>query len=280
MQPIEYDRVAEAYDFLSSRYELNPGVAIILGTGLGALANTIQSPTTIRYADIPHWPRGSVPGHNHQWLAGGIADTPVAVLSGRAHLYEGFSPREVVFGVRVLGMMGVRSLILTNSSGAVNEALQPGSLALIADHINLQGTSPLTGPNEERWGPRFPNLKNAYDTGCRRLAREAAAHLGFALSEGVYAGVPGPSFETPAEIRHLQRVGADMVGMSTVQETIAARHMGLRVMGLSVISNLGAGLADGPLSHEEVLSAAQTAAPRLTALLQVIIPRLAEAGTT
>jgi purine-nucleoside phosphorylase len=177
-------------------------------------------------------------------------------------------------------MMGVRSLILTNSSGAVTEAFQPGSLALISDHINLQGTSPLTGPNEERWGPRFPDLKNAYDTGCRRLAREAAAYLGFALSEGVYAGVPGPNFETLAEVRYLQRIGADMVGMSTVQETIAARHMGLRVMGLSVISNLGAGLADGSLSHEEVLSVAQTASPRLTALLQVIIPRLAEVGTT
>lgn len=283
MASSEYGRVSEARDFLAARYEHQhehqPKLAIILGTGLGAFAKTVQDPTTILYHEIPHWPRGTVTGQDHQWLAGHIADIPIAVLSGRAHLYEGFSAREVVFGVRVLGMMGVRSLILTNASGAVNEALQPGRLALIADHINLQGVSPLTGPNDERWGRRFPDMTNAYDAEYRRLAREAAAQLGFDLPEGVYAGVPGPNYETPAEIRYLRSIGADLVGMSTVQETIAARHVGLRVLGLSVISNLGAGLAADALSHEEVLSAGEAATPRLIALLQAVIPRLAGGGT-
>ena len=280
MQATDYDRAATARDFLAARCGHQPKLAIILGTGLGHLTTTIQNPTTIAYDDIPHWPRGSVTGHDHQWIAGLIADVPVAVLSGRTHLYEGFSASEVAFGVRVLGMMGVRSLILTNASGAVNEALQPGSLALIADHINLQGTSPLLGPNDERWGQpfpytSFPDMTDAYDAEYRRLAREAAAQLGFDLPEGVYAGVPGPNYETPAEIRYLRSIGADLVGMSTVQETIAARHMGMRVLGLSVISNLGAGLAADSLSHEEVLSAGESATPRLTALLQELIPRLA-----
>ncbi len=276
--PSEYGRVAEARDFLAARCEPRPKLGVILGTGLGHLTTTIQNPTTIPYHDIPHWPRGAVTGHNHQWLAGHIANITVAILSGRTHLHEGFSAREVAFGVRVLGMMGVRSLILTNASGAVNEALQPGSLALIADHINLQGTSPLSGPNEERWGRPFPDLTDAYDAEYRRLARKAAAQLGFDLPEGVYAGVTGPNYETPAEIRYLRSIGADLVGMSTVQETIAARHLGMRVLGLSVISNLGAGLAADSLSHEEVLSAGESAAPRLTALLQKIIPRLAGGG--
>ena len=283
MQPTDYDRVAEARDFLAARCEPRPKLGIILGTGLGALAKTVEAPSTNPYDNIPHWPRGAVTGHDHQWIVGLIANVPVAVLSGRTHLYEGFSASEVAFGVRVLGMMGVRSLILTNASGAVNEALQPGSLALIADHINLQGTSPLSGPNEERWGrpfpyASFPDMTNAYDAEYRRLARDAAAQLGVDLPEGVYAGVPGPNYETPAEIRYLRSIGADLVGMSTVQETIAARHMGIRVLGLSVISNLGAGLAADSLSHEEVLSAGESAAPRLTALLQKIIPRLAGGG--
>ena len=277
--PGEYDRVVEARDFLSARRTVRPAVGVVLGSGLSSFAEAVEDPIATPYHEIPHWPHGGVSGHSQQWIAAHVANVPVAVLAGRAHLYEGLSAQQVVFGIRVLGLMGVRSLILTNASGAVSESLLPGRLALIADHINLQGTSPLLGPNDGRWGSRFPDLTDAYDAEYRELARKAAAEIGFDLPEGVYAGVPGPNYETPSEVRFFRTIGADMVGMSTVQETIAARHMGMRVLGLSVISNLGAGLASDSLSHEEVLSAGASAAPRLTALLQAIIPRLAGGGT-
>ncbi len=271
----EYDRVVEARDFLAARRAVMPAVGVVLGSGLSSFAEAVEDPTATPYHEIPHWPRGGVSGHSQQWIAAHVANVPVAVLAGRAHLYEGFSGMQVVFGIRVLGLMGVRSLIPGNASGAVNKSLQPGRLALIADHINLQGTSPLLGPNDGRWGLRFPDLTDAYDADYRELARKAAAEIGVDLPEGVYAGVPGPNYETPPEVRFLRIIGADMVGMSTAQETIAARHMGMRVLGLSVVSNLAAGMATESLSHEEVLSAGQTVAPRLTALLQTVIPLLA-----
>ena len=248
--PSEYDRVVEARDFLSARRAVRLAVGVVLGSGLGSFAEAVEDPTATPYDEIPHWPRGGVSGHPQQWIAAHVANVPVAVLAGRAHLYEGFSARQVVFGIRVLGLMGVRSLILTNASGAVNESLQPGRLALIADHINLQGTSPLWGPNDGRWGLRFPDLTDAYDAEYRELARKAAAEIGFDLPEGVYAGVPGPNYETPSEVRFLRTIGADMVGMSAVQETVAARHIGMRVLGLSVVSTEGQTAAERRIERE------------------------------
>jgi purine-nucleoside phosphorylase len=207
-------------------------------------------------------------------IQGQIGGTAVMVLSGRAHLYEGFSAADVVFGVRVLGLLGIHSLILTNASGTLDKTWTPGRLALIRDHINLQGTSPLVGPGGESFGPRFVDMSEPYDSARRNLARQAAAGQGIDLLEGVYAAVLGPNFETPAEIKYLRTIGADMVGMSTVQETIAARQMGMKVLGISLITNWGSGLSARPLSHEEVLAAGAAARPQLSGLLKEIVTRL------
>lgn len=274
----EYDRVAAARDFLLSRLAPQPQAGIVLGSGLGEIAAEIQQASAIPYKEIPHWPCGEVAGHAGEWISGELAGAPVAVLSGRAHLYEGYSAAEVVFGIRVLGLMGARSLILTNASGAINRTWKPGQLALLSDHINLLGANPLAGPNDERFGPRFPDLSEPYSARYREFARQAAAELEIALAEGVYAAVLGPNYETPAEVRFLSTAGADMVGMSTVPETIAARHMGIEVLGISVIANLAAGMKDQTLSHEEVLAAGESAAPNLAALLTKAAPKLWEGG--
>jgi purine-nucleoside phosphorylase len=200
---------------------------------------------------------------------------PVAVLKGRAHLYEGVPAQQVVFGVRVLGRLGVRTLVVTNAAGAINESFRPGTLVVVSDHVNLLGTSPLVGPNDDSLGPRFPDLGDAYDPVLRGRAHEAAAALGLELGEGVYGAWLGPQFETPAEIRFMRAIGCDLAGMSTVPEVIAARHMGARCLGISVVTNMAAGLEDGRLDHEAVLSVAGEAEPRLTRLLRELLPSLA-----
>ena len=269
----EHSKAAAAGEFLSQRLSPRAEIGGVLGSGL-ALPEIVEHPTMIPYNEIPHWPVGNVEGHRGELIHGQIAGTPVTVLSGRAHLYEGFSAADVVFGVRVLDLLGIRSLILTNASGALDKAWTPGCLALICDHINLQGTSPLAGHAGENFGLRFVDMSEPYDSVCRNLARNAAASLGIDLLEGVYAAVLGPNFETPAEIKYLRAIGADMVGMSTVQETIAARQMGMKVLGISLITNWGSGLSSRPLSHEEVLAAGAAARPQMNGLLQEIVAQL------
>jgi len=265
-----------AAEFIESRIRVEPRVAVVLGSGLGGFADAVETPSIIEYKDIPEWPRSTAAGHAGQLIVGMLAGIPVAALAGRAHMYEGYTPQQVVYGIRALDRLGVNSVILTNAAGAVNPQLKPGQLALISDHINLLGVNPLTGPNDEAMGPRFPDMSEAYPKRYRDLAREAAKTLGIELGEGVYAAVPGPSYETPAEIRYLRVIGADLVGMSTVLETIAANHMGLKVLGISCVTNYAAGVTDKKLDHAEVLATGERVRDTLTALLKAVIPRLVE----
>ncbi|HEX6725679.1 MAG TPA: purine-nucleoside phosphorylase [Gaiella sp.] len=259
---------------ITARSELRPQVGVVLGSGLGSFADAVEEAVEIPYGEIPGWPASTAVGHAGTLVVGSFGGVPVAVMKGRAHLYEGVSPADVVFGVRVLGSLGVRSLVLTNACGAIDPAVEPGTLVAISDHLNLQGTSPLVGPNDETLGPRFPDMTDAYDPESRRLAREAAARIGLDLREGVYAAWLGPAFETPAEIRMMRTLGADLVGMSTVPEVLAARHMGIRCLALSCVTNAAAGVRPEPIDHERVLEVGARAAGDLVALLREVIPSL------
>ena len=265
----------EAVGWLRERTSLSPRVGVVLGSGLGGFASRLADRLEIPYSAIPHWPVSTAEGHAGRLVLGRLGELPVAVMAGRAHLYEGYRPDQVVFGVRVLGRLGVRALVLTNAAGGINPAFQRGLLVLISDHINLQGANPLVGPNEESLGPRFPDMTEAYSARLRQIARETAAELGIPVAEGVYAAMLGPSYETPAEIRFLRTIGADLVGMSTVPEVIAARHMGIPVLAISCVTNMAAGLAPGPLSHREVLETGEMVRDRLSRLLEVLLPRIA-----
>ena len=247
---------------------------MVLGSGLGPFADAVAEPVEIPYGDIPGWPASTAVGHAGTLVLGRFGDVPVAVMKGRAHLYEGLSPADVVFGVRVLGGLVVRSLVLTNACGAIDTSVEPGTLVAISDHLNLQGSSPLVGPNDETVGPRFPDMTNAYDAGYRAIALQAAARLGLELGEGVYAAWLGPAFETPAEIRMMRALGADLVGMSTVPEVLAARHMGIRCLALSCVTNAAAGVRPEPIDHERVLEVGARAAGDLVALLREVVPLL------
>ena len=260
-------RIREASD-------VSPRVGVVLGSGLGGLADEIVDAIEIPYSEIPGWPVSTALGHAGVLVLGTLRETPVALMRGRAHLYEGIGAERVVFGVRVLGRLGIRSLVLTNAAGAVNTAYAPGELVLVSDHLNFQGTSPLVGPNDEEFGPRFPDMGDAYDAELRAAAREAGSALGIELREGVYAGWLGPQFETPAEIRFLRTAGADLVGMSTVSEVIAARHLGVRCLAISVVTNMAAGVLDERIDHERVLEIGARAAGSLTALLRELVPTL------
>jgi purine-nucleoside phosphorylase len=248
---------------------------MILGSGLGGLADELEGRVEIAYEDLPGWPVSTAVGHAGQLALGTVDGVPVAFLKGRAHLYEGVPAERVVFGVRVLGGLGVRTLVVTNAAGAISERFRPGMLVLISDHVNLLGTSPLVGANDETLGPRFPDMGDAYDPELRALAREADGRLGLELGEGVYGAWLGPQFETPAEIRFMRAIGCDLAGMSTAPEVIAARHMGVRCLGLSVVANMAAGVVQGRIDHGRVLSVAAEAQPRLTALLRELLPSLA-----
>jgi purine-nucleoside phosphorylase len=263
-----------ASDFIASRAALRPKIAVVLGSGLGGFADNLENPTVIPYGEIPGWPASTAAGHAGKLSIGTLDGLPVAVLAGRAHLYEGYAAQQVVYGVRALYEFGVESIVLTNASGGVNPALGPGQLVLISDHINLMGTNPLIGTNDDSLGPRFPDMSEAYSKVYRDIARAAGKEIGLDLPEGVYAGLVGPSYETPAEIRYLRAIGADLVGMSTVLEAIAANHMGMKVLGISCVTNFAAGVVDQKLDHREVLEVGAAAQGRMTELLRRVLPRL------
>jgi purine-nucleoside phosphorylase len=259
---------------IRERSSLEPRVGVVLGSGLGGLADELEDRVEIPYSEIPGWPVSTAVGHAGVLVLGSLGGVPVAVLRGRAHLYEGIGAERVVFGVRVLGALGIRSLVVTNAAGGINLDFRPGQIVLISDHVNLQGASALVGPNDESLGPRFPDMSDAYDPDFRARAREAAAGLGLDVCEGVYAAWLGPQFETPAEIRFMRAVGGDLAGMSTVQEVIAARHLGIRVLGISVVTNMAAGVLPEKIDHEAVLEIGARAAGSLTALLRELVPTL------
>lgn len=250
-----FSEIREAREEIRKRSTLEPTVGVVLGSGLGAFANALQDAVAIAYNDIPGFAHASVEGHAGTLLLGTVESIPVAVMSGRVHFYEGHTMERVTFGIRVLRALGVRQLVATNAAGAINPDLGPGHVMLIRDHINLTGHNPLRGPNDERLGPRFPDMSNAYPETLRARVRPLADGLTFRLGEGVYAGVQGPAYETPAEIHMLRVLGADAVGMSTVAETLVAVHAGMTVLGMSVLTNWAAGLGES-LSHEDVQTAA------------------------
>ena len=265
-----------AATFLLSQTPLRPKIGLVLGSGLGAFADELTDAIRIHYSRIPSFPRSTAVGHPGQLVIGKAADVPVAVMQGRVHLYEGYSASEVAFPTRVLGRMGIRALILTNAAGGINLEYKQGALVVLSDHINLQGTNPLLGRNDERFGPRFPDMTQAYYRPYRTLALEAARRLGRAVHEGVYAALLGPSYETPAEIRYLRTIGADLVGMSTVPEAIVARHMGIRILAISCVTNMAAGILDKPLDHQEVLETTARVQGDFVALLRAVLPGIAK----
>jgi purine-nucleoside phosphorylase len=272
-----YAQVREAADCLRGQLPEVPRVAIVLGSGLGDFANRLDGAVSLAYGRIPHWPSPGVVGHEGRLVAGTIGGRRVIVLSGRVHFYEGHDLGRVVFGTRALGLAGVRTLILTNAAGGINTGFAQGALMLIDDHINLLGTNPLVGRNDDRFGVRFPDMSEVYSRRLRAITAEAAAAIGLSLVHGVYVAVHGPSYETPAEIRYLRTIGADAVGMSTVPEAIAARHMGLEVLGISCITNMAAGVLPAPLDHREVMETARRVRSSFIALLEGVVGRLDEA---
>jgi purine-nucleoside phosphorylase len=269
-----YDQVKEAADAIRARVSDPPRIAVVLGSGLGDFAGTLRNAVSIRYEELPHWPVSRVVGHEGRFVAGEASGRQIAALAGRSHAYEGHGMPAVTFAVRVLGVLGVKTLILTNAAGGVNTSLAAGALMVVDDHINLSGQNPLTGPNEDRFGPRFPDMSEVYAARLRRLADEAGTARGLELAHGVYVALPGPSYETPAEIRYLRAIGADAVGMSTVPEAIAARHMGMEVLAISCISNMAAGVLPKPLDHHEVLETTRRVRGEFIALLEGVIGRL------
>ncbi|MDQ3805650.1 MAG: purine-nucleoside phosphorylase [Acidobacteriota bacterium] len=249
-------------------------VALVLGSGLGAFADELEGAEAVPYAEIPGFARPTVEGHAGRLVVGRVGGADVAVMQGRFHFYEGYALEEVTFPVRVLGLLGVKTLVLTNAAGGLNNSFTEGALIVISDHLNLMGTNPLLGPNDERFGPRFPDMTEVYDHEYQDIAIGEAREMGLELRRGIYAGLTGPSYETPAEIRMLRLLGADAVGMSTVPEAIVARHMGLRVLGLSCITNLAAGVLDRPINHDEVIETGERVRETFAELLRRVIPKL------
>jgi purine-nucleoside phosphorylase len=268
-----YGKVGTAAAFIRDKTPFVPEIAVVLGSGLGDFAGSVKG-VSIAYTQIPSWPASTVVGHEGRLVVGHVGARKVAALSGRAHFYEGHEMKNVTFAARVMGVLGVKVLILTNAAGGINTEFGQGALMAIDDHINLMGTNPLVGPNDERFGPRFPDMTEAYSRRLRRVADEAARATGVSLAHGVYAGLHGPSYETPAEIRALRAMGADAVGMSTVPEVIVARQMGMEVLGISCITNMAAGVLDQPLVHSEVMETAQRVKGQFIALLEGIIARV------
>lgn len=276
----DYDHAEAAAQFLLAQTALRPAIGLVLGSGLGGFADDLSEATRIPYANIPSFPRSTAVGHAGQIVMGKVGDVPVAAMQGRVHLYEGYSAKEVAFPTRVLGRMGIRALVLTNAAGGINLEYKQGALVVVTDHINLQGTNPLIGPNDERFGLRFPDMTQAYWKPYREIALRVARRLGKTAYQGVYAGLSGPSYETPAEIRYLRTIGADLVGMSTIPEVIAARHMGLKVLAISCVTNMAAGISDEALNHEEVLKTGERVKGDFVALLRAVLPEIAvDVGT-
>jgi len=271
-----FTRAEHAAGFLLEQSSLRPKIGVVLGSGLGGFADELGDTVRVPYSQIPSFPHSTAIGHAGQMVIGRAGDIPVAAMQGRVHLYEGYSAEQVAFPVRVLGRMGIRALIITNAAGGINTKYQQGVLVVISDHINLQGQNPLVGANDERFGPRFPDMTQAYWKPYREMAVQAARKLGKTVHEGVYAGLLGPSYETPAEIRYLRTIGAGLVGMSTIAEVIAARHMGIKVLGISCVTNMAAGILDQPLSHQEVLDTAERVEGDFVGLLRVVLGEIAK----
>jgi purine-nucleoside phosphorylase len=269
-----YDDVSAAAEAIRARVRDVPPLAIVLGSGLGDFATSLGDSIALSYADLPNWPRSAIVGHAGQLVIGASRGRRIIALAGRSHLYEGHAGGTVTFAVRALGVLGVRTLILTNAAGGVNTGFSQGALMVIDDHINLTGQNPLVGPNDDRFGPRFPDMSPVYSARLRAVADEAGKASGVPLAHGVYAALLGPSYETPAEIRYLRTIGADAVGMSTVPEAIVARHMGIEVLGISCITNMAAGVLPQPLDHSEVMETARRVRGQFIALLEGIIARL------
>jgi purine-nucleoside phosphorylase len=271
----EFTRAESAAKFLESQSGLFPRIGLVLGSGLGGFADELSEATRIPYENIPFFPRSTAIGHAGQMVIGNFGGVPIAVMQGRVHLYEGYSVQEVAFPVRVLGLMGVHALVLTNAAGGINLDYKQGALVVISDHLNLQGQNPLVGENDERFGLRFPDMTEAYSNPYRKIALSSASKVGKPVREGIYAGLLGPSYETPAEIRHLRTIGADLVGMSTIPEVIAARHMGLKVLAISCVTNMAAGILDQPIHHEEVLKTGDRVKEDFVVLLRAVLPQIA-----
>jgi len=275
--PSYYDQVVAAAEFIRRKSPEVPAIAVVLGSGLGEFAAALSGgpgAASLEYTSIPNWPAAGVVGHEGRLVIGRAGDRRIAALAGRAHYYEGYGLATVTFAVRVLGLLGVKQVILTNAAGGVNTRFEPGTLMAIDDHLNLMGSNPLIGSNDERFGPRFPDMTEVYSARLRRIADESAAALDMVLAHGIYAACHGPSYETPAEVRYLRLIGADAVGMSTVPEAIVARHMGIEVLGLSCITNFAAGVLPQPLNHDEVLETARRVRDRFIALLNTIVSRI------
>ena len=251
-----------------------PRVVVVLGSGLGAFADELADPIIIPYSDIPGWPVSTAVGHSGRLVFGKLGTLDIAVMAGRAHLYEGYTPAQVTMGVRVLHQLGARSVVFTNAAGGINLSYREGALVLISDHINLQGSNPLIGPNDDSEGPRFPDMTEAYSAGYRKLAHQVAQELKIHLDEGVYAALTGPNYETPAEIRYLRAIGADLVGMSTVPEVIMANYLGLQVLAISCVTNMAAGILPQKLDHKEVLEAGYRVRDTLIKFLKALLPKL------
>ena len=268
----------DAAEFINSKTSLRPRIGVVLGSGLGAFTDVLGHTLRISYSALPGFPISTAEGHAGELVIGtlganGQGTVDVAVMSGRFHLYEGYTAHQVATGIRLFRDLGVEQVVLTNAAGGINAEFAQGALVVISDHINLQGANPLTGENDQRLGPRFPDMTNAYSPVLRELARETANGLGITLHEGIYAGVLGPSYETPAEIRFLRAIGADLVGMSTIAEAISANHMGMEVLAISCVTNLAAGLSGEKLNHEEVLEIAHRVSSKLLKLLSVLLPK-------
>ena len=266
------DRAAQ---FLLAQTPLRPRIGLVLGSGLGAFADGLEEATRIPYLQIHSFPQSTAIGHAGQMVIGKAGDVPVAAMQGRVHLYEGYSVQEVAFPMRVFGRMGIGAVMLTNAAGGINLKYQQGALVLITDHINLQGVNPLVGPNDDRFGLRFPDMTQCYWKPYAQAVQEEALKIGKTLEHGVYGGLLGPSYETPAEIRYLRTIGADLVGMSTIAEVIAARHMGIKVLAISCVTNMAAGILDQILTHQEVMETGEKVRGMFEALLQAVLPRIA-----
>jgi len=276
MMTDHFAQADSAAKLILQRTPLRPKIGLVLGSGLGAFADSLTDAMRVPYSDIPSFPQSTAIGHAGRLVIGHSGTVPVAAMQGRVHQYEGYSAHEVAFPIRVFGRMGIRALVLTNAAGGINLGYSQGALVLLRDHINLQGTNPLVGPNDDRFGVRFPDMTQAYSRAYREIAREEGAKLKISLHEGVYAALLGPSYETPAEIEYLRRIGADLVGMSTVAEVIAARHMGINVLAISCVTNMAAGILDQPLSHAEVMETGERVKSTFEALLRAVLPRLAQ----
>lgn len=271
---MSYEQATAAAEFVLAKTSLRPRVGLVLGSGLGAFADELTEATKISFGDIPNFPRSSVEGHAGKLVLGKAAGTAIAAMQGRVHFYEGHPMSSVIFPMRVFSRMGIKAVILTNAAGGIGAKLSEGSLVVLTDHINMMGTNPLIGPNDDRFGPRFFDMTSAYDPAYRALTLKEGKQLGVNIHEGVYLAVTGPSYETPAEIRACRTMGADVVGMSTVPEVIAARHMGIKVLAISCVTNLAAGISDAPLNHNEVMEVGNRVRGHFVALLKKVIPQL------